>query len=492
MEASMGRMRGDSKSFMKVAPPQAKAPRRAGVKATAAPPQAEEAVAPAETTTLRHVAVVLGLRKADAAAAGVDPPPPVGVRLARVATQDLPRAEIDLASKKGTRVHLYEAYWAPITEGRVKLRDVWSFLWRGGWNGIANARGDGGVFRRWMFGGPKELPISVGAAGGLFAVLTLLLSLGVVNAAAAAVAAALTAGPSTGALLSAEVIDATAMWIGGCLVVAAVFSMLMLASKARVFLAPAMAALIGCGVATVVVPIVHQGDLAANPASWKTVGWLPLVVWGAVLWASWLVRSLLTQYVGDVAAYVSPHELDRFQDIRTRIKKAVREVAEAVYRHRDPAGKPVYETVAVVAHSLGSVAAYDCLNSLINGDILDPPNSADVVKRTSLFLTFGSPLDKTAFVFKSQGRSTDEPREALAAAVQPMIQSYDFRAFPWVNVYADGDVISGKLDYYDDPTETRVVERVQNKVDPVAKTPLAAHVEYWGGTLVYEELLARL
>src|SRR5262245_34936082 len=37
----------------------------------------------------------------------------------------VPQAEIKL---KGTVVHLYECYWAPITEGKVSIVDVLKFL----------------------------------------------------------------------------------------------------------------------------------------------------------------------------------------------------------------------------------------------------------------------------------------------------------------------------------------------------------------------------
>jgi hypothetical protein len=40
-------------------------------------------------------------------------------------------------------------------------------------------------------------------------------------------------------------------------------------------------------------------------------------------------------------------------------------------------------------------------------------------------------------------------REALAATVQPMIQSYASRPRWWVNVHAGPDIISGSLEYYD-------------------------------------------
>jgi hypothetical protein len=45
------------------------------------------------------------------------------------------------------RVDIYEAYWAPLTEGEVTLRDVVSFLFRTGITSVPRS-----LFPRWMFG----------------------------------------------------------------------------------------------------------------------------------------------------------------------------------------------------------------------------------------------------------------------------------------------------------------------------------------------------
>src|SRR6185436_19432481 len=60
--------------------------------------------------------------------------------------QKLQRNELD----QPLEVHVYEGYWAPATEGQVRIMDVISFLLRGGFNGMRNAWKD---FHRWMFGG---------------------------------------------------------------------------------------------------------------------------------------------------------------------------------------------------------------------------------------------------------------------------------------------------------------------------------------------------
>ena len=128
------------------------------------------------------------------------------------------------------------------------------------------------------------------------------------------------------------------------------------------------------------------------------------------------------------------------------------------------------------------------MNRLILDDEAAGAGAAlDAVARTPLFLTFGSPLDKTAFIFGIQGRNTSEAREALAASVQPMICDYRLRPRRWVNVHSPWDLVSGSLDLYDsaDTTDPR---RVENVADREATTLLAAHLEYWRNPLIFEIL----
>ena len=182
----------------------------------------------------------------------------------------------------------------------------------------------------------------------------------------------------------------------------------------------------------------------------------------------------------------------------------------------------------IVGHSLDSVLAYDTLNSLINTDQTSAPNQrCDVSGRTRALVTFGSPLDKTAFMFRLQvGSEENWVREQLAASVQPLIVDYKYRPanFGWTNIWSPMDIISGALDYYDDPgMPLNNPQRVQNLIDPRAWFPISfgehrlfgqlpdkderiaraaawqrvvrahplqifAHVQYWNSNLLRETL----
>ncbi len=214
-------------------------------------------------------------------------------------------------------------------------------------------------------------------------------------------------------------------------------------------------------------------------------------IWPFLFLISAVVRNLLVQFVGDVTAYISSNKIDRFEDIRKKIKDAAKESAGAVYLAKaNDSDDFEYEKVAVVGHSLGSVIAYDTLNRLIADDAL-AAGATGIARRTGLFLTFGSPLDKIAFFFSVMGKNTQHIREQLAAVVQPMIQDYRNRTFRWVNVYSRNDIICGPLDFYDLPG-TSAPPGVENVRDEDALIPLVAHVEYWKNLTLWKQLWAEV
>ncbi len=251
-------------------------------------------------------------------------------------------------------------------------------------------------------------------------------------------------------------------------------------------------------------------------AEW--LGW-PGWVWPFLAIISSQVRTLLVQYVGDVTAYVASNKVDCFDELRAKIKALAKQSLTAVYSAKaGNSEKFEYDRVCVVGHSLGSVIAYDTLNRLIADDRLAsvesvkddvkelsvPPENlnlepvregpARIVTRTQGLLTFGSPLDKTAFFFSVMGKNTHHIREQLAAVVQPLIEDVQVREkIEWVNVFSRNDIISGPLKFYEFPTPVPIgvqqVIKVVNVEDEDALVPLIAHVEYWTNPTVWKQLL---
>jgi hypothetical protein len=525
---------------------------------------------------------------------------PLRTRLVEIEGQRLARVEVQVPTCNGPReVHLYETYWASLTEGEVTLRDVTRFLFVAGSNGVRKGIT---AFNRWLFGRYHELRVPIGTLVSLLVGLMLVLALMAINSAIAVVAAARlvvpgASWPSAGligdfstvfnVLLVGAAALAAVLWVAqgarmrparyaartvlgivsavlmavlvGAVIAAglAIVALLALHQRAgtrppllREMLWPAIvdafngAVEVGVGIAVVALVLLfavkfivglvdrRRSPLPSPPGSalssrvvlasfavlgvvllaeagvflvsgWRTVPAAPestpllrTLAWLLLVAGAWVVRTALVEYVGDVAAYVQPYVLDRFNDLRTKIRETVSSTVAAVYRAA--VGDTFqYESVILVGHSLGSVALYDALNQMLADDKLAATTpaggSADTVKRTALFLTFGSPLDKTAFVFDSEPCAV-ETRAALAATSRPLIEDPAVRQFDWVNVYSPWDIISGSLDYYDPPSAPAVngYKRVQNVRDADATTLLLAHVEYWESARLYDLVLARI
>jgi hypothetical protein len=375
---------------------------------------------------------------------------------------ELSRVEVTLTRHDGEEVdvHLYESYWAPFTEGQISFTATVAFLYQAAWNGIRtavtsrrrasgkspdeltpeqkeitdqNKKSDGlKHFDRWMFGKFRDMAIT--------------------------------------------------RWTFRMLVALVVVLTLLLLPALMVFTPAGIAAIKYLW--GVIMPMYQRW-----PVSFQAIAVGVAVI---VLLFAWIVRYLVVEFVGDVAIYVSSYKVSRFDEIRTKIISEVFCVARQIYsagvsdrRH------PHYDDVVIVGHSLGSVISYDLLNRCINWDQVETDFRHKVVGRTKRLITFGSPLDKTAFLFRTQVSSARSLREALAARQQPLILDYKkFRpleTFKWINIYSPRDIVSGSLDYYD-VKGLDGYNGVENIRDREATTPLLAHVQYWDNTELHRQL----
>src|SRR6202050_4304205 len=109
-------------------------------------------------------------------------------RSVRVGDQVLQRVELQVAGESGKtyELHLYEAYWAPLTEGVANLRDVTSFLLNGALRGILNSFKR---FQRAIFGEVWCYEVTWHTPVYISAILLILAALAVMNVVIVAVTA---------------------------------------------------------------------------------------------------------------------------------------------------------------------------------------------------------------------------------------------------------------------------------------------------------------
>lgn len=401
---------------------------------------------------------------------------PVEVHLSECDGTFLSRAELQWtdAAHAAHAVHVYEAYWAPITEGQVTYWDTIKFLFSAAGNGLWYSHPFGPrAFQRWIFGGPKPMRIGRGTFPALLCAVAFVLLqvaiIGIVLLNLAEEYKLVLAQPVPSVWFGPLFLYNWLRWIG---------------------------------------PFFPGHGILLHPAMYSRAWWwwalAKLVLWFGAIAEALIARYFIIEYVGDVAAYISPYKDSKFDEIRQKIQNVGLTVGKVIYGFGSPlATVPRYGKIVVAGHSLGSVLAYDTLNALINQDnVSAPADQRGVVARTRALVTFGSPLDKTAFIFRMQARNDqDWIREQLAASAQPLIVSYaQYRptvpppGFEWVNIWSEMDIISGELNYYDDP---RLIPPppappappfVVNMPDPLANIPIYAHVQYWNNPLLREQL----
>lgn len=454
--------------------------------------------------------------------------PDVKTRIVAHDGQKLGRAEVRY-STQGTAVdvHIYETYWAPLTAGKVGISDVYTFLKDAGFSGMDKALG--GRFARYMFNKFQFFTTRFSTFCYFALALAVLVSLAFTSATVVAVGAArtITQGksdwPGDGLM-----IDLTLdLCIFG---IAAIVTGLLYwfawrgqrknnqdnesirESTKPLFLnwliVVAVPATAVAAIATAGLFVLHL--LMARPTGaehwWSAAaavwfkgksGILMLAIWLAILYVNEKIRKAFVEYIGDVAAYITPHAAHQFYEIRQAIQKSAKDVARAVYSMKDDAGAGFrYDRIVMIGHSLGSVVAYDTVNALMLDDGTAAAETIKAHARTSHLITFGSPLDKTAFIFRQQQEEDSQVRESLAANVQPLIRDYANREhLSWLNIWSRYDPISGPLDYYDRPLEPGAPEcrdRVVNIRDAYSNIFLLAHTMYWQSPLLGKALLSAI
>lgn len=239
---------------------------------------------------------------------------------------------------------------------------------------------------------------------------------------------------------------------------------------------------------------------------WAAVG-RPAVLWPVLATAVALVaRRVLIKFVGDIALYVTADERSSFFRTRAEILEGATRQLRALLQDDE------YSAVYVAGHSLGSVIGYDAINRLARelratsaapapaSPAPPPPPALSSSQFDKLYglVTFGSPLDKVYYFF----RTVVAPEEAVRAQLLASLHGFHQRAsgrdygrfrfatyeipeprqFQWLNVYSRADLVSGWLDFY----------RVTAQRARPYHNPITAHVRYWEDAGFYQDVAAWL
>ncbi len=226
---------------------------------------------------------------------------------------------------------------------------------------------------------------------------------------------------------------------------------------------------------------------------WADIGTPPVLLPVLAALFAWATRGVLVKYLGDVTLYVTADERSSFFRTRAEILAAATEQAKRLLLD------PAYSAVYLAGHSLGSVIGYDTINRLAREVRAENPSGpaklaqADFDKLYGL-LTFGSPLDKVYYFFRTVVPAEEAIRAQLLASLHGFHQLQSGRDygrftlarytipepahFQWLNVYSHLDPVSGHLDFY----------QVTTQRARAYGNPITAHLRYWEDPGFYREV----
>lgn len=217
-----------------------------------------------------------------------------------------------------------------------------------------------------------------------------------------------------------------------------------------------------------------------------------LTTWNLIFHFTETIRSFMSLYLGDVIVYTTKYD----NHIRAMVWNAIQEHCQD-------------SQYSIVAHSLGSVIAFDylyklfCSNTLIDKlDAQPTPARAEPYKDNFVnFFTFGSPiglfaLRKGEFWLKKI-RNRKEPQKSIYE-VKPEVKAFDAIFNPvagehrrWLNFFAVNDPIAYPLEGLFKQNGKNSDRKVRD-IKVSAGLPVFSHVGYWTNRTVAQEIAAAL
>ncbi len=365
---------------------------------------------------------------------------------------------LTVTGKSGQKaeVYAYEAYYSPFLKGKASLVDAHSFLIGSAIKGSKYRH-----FRRFVNGAERTFP---GKSSNYTLLLASFVSLAIFLVPIWSVYAWVNAAHATSFLALEGILLAIGV---ACAVISLGLAKLGAhkASYSFVIFLFSFLALFGLsGVVHFIALIFGQSHFSFHLQASEIL--MKFVAAFGTMFAIYSFQFLLS-YAGDVVTYIFGHDSSKFHETRESVARRLDSVVEAVCSAKDPGDSPEptkdrFDRVVIVGHSLGSVVGYDAINRYYQ-------KHANQSKITG-FLTYGSPLDKVAFIFRNQSGDRDSVRNRLISSRQPLLMNNLVpNQVRWKNIWAKHDIVSGPLDYYG------AVENIEDQANSV---PLKCHNEY--------------
>lgn len=224
-------------------------------------------------------------------------------------------------------------------------------------------------------------------------------------------------------------------------------------------------------------------------------------------------QAFLANFLGDVAIYTNADAKAKNYAARQQILSGATRALTALLKQQELCIREIgagqitkaefdYDQVIIAGHSLGTVVAYDAINSLCNherggpdqidGKIKSAQVGPDELAKITGLVTFGSPLDKVYYFFRDAVPVEQTIRGQILSYLHSFrknrsmrdyapntFQQYAANDLPnckWFNAWSLMDPISGALHFY----------RVNDRRHFWYLIPFYAHLSYWEDLRFYD------
>ena len=185
--------------------------------------------------------------------------------------------------------------------------------------------------------------------------------------------------------------------------------------------------------------------------------WIITLVGGALWLSAFPLARLLVRTLGDVEVYATYTEASE----RHAAHEAV--VAEAVAVLRRALEDDTVSRVVLVAHSLGTVVAWDALRVLALETRSQGPLKSATLLKLARVVTYGSPIDKVRY-FHFMDDKNDPTFAEVLETLRADTRTGPFEDRPeglaWDNWYDPADLVAGRLESPNDRFMTAPVRNV--------------------------------
>lgn len=209
-------------------------------------------------------------------------------------------------------------------------------------------------------------------------------------------------------------------------------------------------------------------------------------------------KKYIMDSLRDIAVYTTMDRKSKYYKSRKLILNNATDFVKSLLEIKS-GGNEKYDELVIFGHSLGSVIGYDVLdrlNRMMNVD----RNLQKYSEKIKGLITFGSPLDKVAFLFQER---INKKKQNIRYSIVTQLHNFKrkhvddqslengilqfFENTKWINFWTETDPISGNLNAYSDVENIHLdLSNNRKKID------IKCHSLYWESYEMHRQIIEKM